>query len=298
MARQLPSLPALQAFEAAARHESFAAAALELNVTQATVSHRVRQLERRLGAKLFERLPRRLALTEIGKAYLPALRKAFDDLSSATAGVFGPVGGQQRALLIRASLSFAVLWLAPRLDRFAALYPDLDLRLTSSIWAETRTEESVDLEIRFGHGAWPGYAAERLTEDRAVPYCSPETKQTLAPIKRVEDLTGTELVHILSLEDLWQRLFASAGLAADEMPRGLVVDSTMAALEMASASRRVAIAAPRFAENYVASGRLVRALDVSTPMEPAHYLVTPLDGQPAKPEALLFKAWLLEQLAD
>ena len=105
----LPPLAWLRAFEASARHSSFTAAAQELNLTQAAVSHQVRSLEKHLGVMLFERLARTLRLTEMGTAYLPPLRRAFDELTAATSGLFGPIG--KHTLVVRAPVSFASQWL-------------------------------------------------------------------------------------------------------------------------------------------------------------------------------------------
>ncbi len=298
MRYHVPALPALHAFEAAARHESFAAAANELNVTQAAVSHRVRLLENELGCKLFERRPRKLVLTEMGKAYLPPVRKAFDGLSISTAGLFGPTRTRARSLKIRAPISFATLWLAPRLDGFSKLYPDIDLRLNSSIWAEKMPGDDMDIEIRFGHGLWDGYNAERISSEIGVPVCSPETRKAVGHIRKVSDLTSVEPIYTLSLEDLWQRMFRLAALSDDAMPAGVVVDSTMAALELAAASRRFAIAPTNLLAPYLESRRLVVALDTAVPIEPANHLLTPTTSQAPKPEVLLFREWLLKQAAQ
>ncbi len=116
MEYQLPPLNGLIAFEAAARTGNFARAAQELNLTQSTVSHRVRMLERHLGYPLFERLPRGLRLTESGKAYLPSIRKAFEQIFSSTAGIFGRK--DQGSLTVRAPISYSVLWLGPIIRHF------------------------------------------------------------------------------------------------------------------------------------------------------------------------------------
>lgn len=293
MRYQLPSLPALHAFEAAARHESFAAAAQELNLSQAAVSHRVRQLEAVLGYKLFLRKPRSLELTEMGKAYLPSIRKTFDDLSISTAGLFGAIGSKALSLTIRAPISFATLWLAPRLDQFCAAYPSMDVRLKTSVWSEGLHEDEVDVEIRNGHGQWPGYNAEQIINDVAVPVCSPATLAALGPIKHIEDFKDLDLVHILSLEDLWLRLIRSDGTHDNIAMEGIIVDSTVAALELASAGTRFAIAPRSFIQSYLETNRLVIALDTHTKMESSNYLLTRVDQNPTKPETMLFREWLL-----
>ena len=172
MQSKLPPLPSLQAFEAAARHENFAAAAKELNLSQSAVSHRVRTLERHLGYPLFERLPRGLRLTEPAKAYLPSLRRAFEEILSATSGIFGH--GGRSVLNVRAPISYTVLWLAPLVDRFNAEFPQIEIHLSSSIWTEKIATGETDVEFRIGRGSWPGVEAGLLFRDPLIPVCSPE----------------------------------------------------------------------------------------------------------------------------
>lgn len=155
MAHRLPNLNLLRAFEAAARHRSFTTAAEELSLTPAAISQQVRALENNLGFLLFERLPRGVALTHMGAAYLPPIRQAFDDISASTAGLFGLKG--ESSVKIRAPISFSMLNLTPRLARFNQEYPDIEVRLGSSLWADEVEAESYDLDIRFGDGNWSGF---------------------------------------------------------------------------------------------------------------------------------------------
>lgn len=294
MRYQLPPLPAVQAFEASARHESFAAAARELFLSQAAVSHRVRQLELTLGYKLFYRKPRKLALTELGKAYLPSVRKTLDDLSVSTTGLFGPIGSKVPSLTVRAPISFATLWLAPRLELFCDAYPGIDIRMKTSIWTGGLEEEPADIEVRNGHGAWDGYFAERLMQDVAIPMCSPSTLRKEGAVSNVEDFNNSKLVHILSLEDLWQRLIRSNGMEGEVQMNGIIVDSTVAALELASSSLRYTIAPLQLAKSYIETGRLVVAHPVQLELESANYLLIPAKQKSMKPETLLFRDWLLQ----
>src|SRR5690349_14464649 len=130
MARRLPPLGALRAFEAAARHVSFSRAAAELNVTQAAISHQVKQLEAWLGAPLFRRMTRSLRLTDEGQALLPAVGQALDRLAQAVEKV--SAGGVAGTLTVSALTTFVLSWLVPRLPRFQAAHPELDVRLTTS----------------------------------------------------------------------------------------------------------------------------------------------------------------------
>src|SRR3546814_7436331 len=126
---QLP-LNALRAFEAAARHLNFTRAAIELCVSQGAVSHHVAQLERRLGVRLFHRLPRGLSLTDEGRALVPVLAEAFDRVG-ATLDQYA--GGRFREVLkVGVVGTFATGWLLPRLDAFARAHPAIDLRISTN----------------------------------------------------------------------------------------------------------------------------------------------------------------------
>ena len=290
---RLPPLTWLRAFEAAARSGSFTAAARELNLTQAAVSHQVRSLEKHLGFPLFERLARSLRLSDMGKAYLPSVRKAFDELSASTAGLFGPVG--ERAVTVRAPISFAVLWLAPRLGGFLQAFPDIDVRLFSALWADALPAEEADIDIRLGGGRWPGLQAELIMNEGALPVCSEAFAAANAPLKTPADLAGKPLIQIMGFEDLWMRFFRSAGLESGEAEHGIKVDTSLAALELAAAGSGCALVQRSFARHFAESGRLTVPVERELPLEESHYLVGPEGGGQPKPEALLFRDWLLEE---
>lgn len=292
--QDLPPLPWLRAFEASARLGTFAAAARELGLTQAAVSHHVRSLERRLGVALFVRLPRSLRLTEIGAAYLPPVRECFDRLSAATAGLFGPVG--RRSLVVRAPVSFAALWLAPRLPDFAAAYPGVALRITSAVWEHAEPDDPSDVEIRFGAGPWPGREAERLASWGAVAVCRPDRAPEGDAAARMAALSRAALIHVAGYEDLWRRLLQPHGVAPPPF-RGVNVDTSLAALELAAAGHGPAIVLEGFARPYVAAGRLALATDDVLAVAQAHYLLGPEGAGRPPPEAALFRDWLRRQAA-
>ena len=171
MSRRLPPLNALRAFEAAARHLSFTRAAAELHVTQTAISHQIRGLEERLGVRLFRRLPRGLLLTEEAQRYLPPVRDAFDRIAAATEQL--AAGGAGGRLTVSVLPSFAAKWLVPRLGRFRAAHPDLDLRISASSQLVDFARDDVDVGIRMGRGGYPGLRVDRLFGESMVPVCSP-----------------------------------------------------------------------------------------------------------------------------
>lgn len=291
---QLPPLPWLRAFEASARHSSFTLAAIELHLTQAAISHQVRSLEKHLGVTLFERLARSLRLTEIGAAYLPPLRRSFDEMAAATAGLFGPVG--KRSLTIRAPVSFVALWLAPRLGDFTNRWPQISVRIQSVIWAQSVADEPADIDIRFGDGIWPGYRSEMLFRAPAVVVCHPDDRlREGSDSERISHLSGkSPLIHVTGYEDLWQRLMRPFGF---DLPsyKGLNVDTSIAALELTAAGVGPAIVLEPFAQPYLHSARLVKAVQSELPIEQAHFLLYREGQKRSSAEALLFGNWIVEQ---
>jgi LysR family glycine cleavage system transcriptional activator len=154
MLRRLPSLNALKAFEAAARHESFTRAADDLCVTQGAVSHQVKALEVELGLKLFHRERQRLVITEAGQQYLIVVRDALDRIAIGTERLVQRQSAG--ALTVSTSPDFAAKWMVHRLFGFAEAYPEIDLRLSASLHHVDFAREDVDLAVRHGDGNWPG----------------------------------------------------------------------------------------------------------------------------------------------
>jgi LysR family glycine cleavage system transcriptional activator len=288
MTYRLPSLVWLRAFEAAARHASFTAAAQELGLTQAAVSHQVRSLEQHLGYPLFERLPRQLRLTEMGRAYLAPVRKVFDDLSASTAGLFGPIG--EASLNLRVPVSFAVLWLAPRLRRFNEAYPSIRVRLHSAIWADALPADRVDIDIRFGHGNWSGFRSELIFRDPSVP-----VSPVGSPISTPAQIRNENLIHIMGLEDSWSQLYRRAGFEVPAHRHVITVDTSLAALELVATGLGHTIVLRCFAERYIETGRVRRSFDIELPQEHAHYFLFREDSRALKPEVRLFHDWVMDQ---
>jgi LysR family transcriptional regulator, glycine cleavage system transcriptional activator len=292
MSYTLPHLPWLRSFEAAARNLSFSNAASELHLTPAAVSLQIRSLEQHLGFQLFERLPRGVRLTDMGRAYLPSVRKAFDELSLSTAGLFGSRG--DRSVTIRSTASFALLWLAPRLNAFLEAYPEVEVRLFTAIWADALEAQQADIDIRFGDGRWEGFEVEQIRKEPSIPVCSPGWLARTSDPAALAELAQRHLIHIMGCEDLWTRWFRAAGTADYQAAKGLQVDSSLIALELASAGSGFALVLRSFAEPHIASGRLVTPFPGELGIDQAHYLLLPEGESRPRPEVLLFREWLLQ----
>jgi len=295
MKYRLPPLNGLLAFEAAARSENFARAAEELNLTQSAVSHRVRLLENYLGYPLFERLPRGLRLTESGKAYLPAIRKAFEQIFSSTTGIFGVK--DKGLLTVRAPISYSALWLSPIITQFQQQYPGIEVRLISSISAEELASDETDIDLRLGFGNWPSCEAQLLYKDQVLPVCNPTLLRHFS-VNDIGDLAQHPHIHIMGVEDMWMKYFAQVNLNFEVKSHDIHVDSAVAAMEIVSSSDCLALIQKRFLASYLNAERLAVALDIEMEIEQGIYLVQPESRKSLKPEAILFKEWLEEQLAN
>src|SRR3984893_8976860 len=180
MARHLPPLNAVKAFEAAARSESFTRAAEELSVTQGAISHQVKALETTLGLKLFHRERQRLILTEAGRDYLTVIRDALDQIAAGTERLLQRQ--QSGVLTVSTSPDFAAKWLVNRLGRFAEKHPGVDLRVSAATHYVDFARDDVDVAIRHGDGNWPGLDVQRLYSERLFSAFSPKLAPRTKPI--------------------------------------------------------------------------------------------------------------------
>jgi LysR family glycine cleavage system transcriptional activator len=285
----LPTLTWLRAFEAAARTSSFAAAAAELNLTSGAISYQIRALEAHLGFALFERLPRGVKLTPMGVAYLPPVRKAFEELADSTVGLFG--GSERVQITVHAPVSLAALWLAPKLPAFNIVNSSIDVRLSSVIWDNAVLDEATDLEIRYGAGHWHGYRSERLLNQSILAVCSPILLQ--AAEANVATLLPQHLIHIMGYENHWLKVRQALQLADVPASACPTVDTTIAALELAAAGAGVALSHGIFLDAYFATGRLVRALPQDFADDNSYFVITPERPQRIRREVQLFRDWLL-----
>ena len=283
MIRRYLPLNGLRAFEAAARHSSFTKAAIELSVTPAALGHQVKALEERLGAPLFHRLPRGLALTDEGQALLPVLSDGFDRMAAAL-GRFDDGRGRE-LLSVGAVGSFALAWLLPRLPDFEAACPEVDLRLTTNNNRVDIAEEGLDFAIRFGDGAWHGTEATLLFAAPLTVLCGAEAA---ARLKTPGDLAGETLLRSYRSEE-WPAWFEAAGA---ELPPlvGPVFDSAAVMVEAALAGHGVALAPAILFE-----GRAERPF--ATEVDLGGYWLTRLKSKRPTAAMTAFEAWLTAEAA-
>jgi LysR family transcriptional regulator of beta-lactamase len=285
---QLP-LNALRAFEAAARHLNFTRAAIELCVSQGAVSHQVAQLERRLGTRLFERLPRGLALTDDGQALVPVMAETFDRIG-ATLDRYAD-GRFQDSLSIGVVGTFATGWLLDRLDGFAATHPHVELRVSINNNRVDLAGEALDYAIRFGDGAWHGTHAEPLLEAPLTPLCSPALAQRLiAPA----DLTRERLLRSYRAGE-WIRWFEAADVIPPTL-RGPTFDSSALMVGAAMNGLGVALAPRAMFTRDIAAGRVVQPFAVE--IDVGRYWLTRLLSRKDRTAMRIFRRWLLDELSE
>ena len=294
MVQRLPPLNALRAFEAAARHCSFAKAAGELRVTAAAVSHQIKALEQTLGVKLFKRLPRGLVLTDAGRSYLPGLTEGFERLARASHGIAGR--RLRGALTISVLPSFASGWLVPRLGEFRAHYPDIDLLVRSDIrFIDFRTED-VDLAIRYSGAGFKGLRADKLLGEDIFPVCSPALLNGPWPLRRMDDLAHHALIHDgAGVESdpwlLWRPWLQEAGLGHIDPRRGPAFSDSTLMYQAAMAGEGVALGRSALVGEHLASGRLIRPFAAFRRAEFAYWVVTSADAGEG-PHVAAFRRWI------
>jgi len=284
---QLP-LNALRAFEAAARHLNFTRAAIELHVSQGAVSHQVAQLERRLGTRLFHRLPRGLALTDEGHALVPVVAEAFDRVAATLDQYSG--GRFREALKVGVVGTFATGWLLPRLDAFARAHPSIDLRISTNNNRVDLAGEALDYAIRFGDGAWHGTHAEPLLAAPMAPLCAPALA---ARFEGPADLVSERLLRSYRADE-WTLWFGAAGVPVPVL-RGPMFDSSALMATAAAAGQGVALAPPSMFTRELAAELLVQPFALV--VDAGRYWLTRLMSRPESDAMRRFRGWLHAEIA-
>ena len=297
----LPPLNALRAFEAAARHLSLTRAALELNVTPGALSHQIRGLEDHLGLKLFDRGVRSIALTAAGRALQPGLQAGFLHIREALASLDRL--GDTRVLVVSASPGFTSKWLAPRLYRFSMAYPEIDVRVSSSIKNANFTTDGVDAALRnlpVNAAQDEALEVEKLIDLSLVPVCSPAFVKKHGPFRSPEMLKGLPLIHDDSLSGraampTWVDWFAAAGLKGVDVSRGLRFNSSDHALDATVEGAGVLLALDALAYDDLRTGRLVKPFDLTLPSGRCYSFVCRKERLEST-KVRVFRAWLREEV--
>ncbi|MEN5144638.1 transcriptional regulator GcvA [Brevundimonas diminuta] len=294
---RLPPLNALKAFEAAARRLNITRAAEELSVTPGAISQQIRILEEHAGAPLFHREGRQIALTELGAELYPLLRDGFDYLKRAGDLLYRP--DRRHALAVSVPPSFASKWLAPRIARFAAAHPEIEVWMSADMRLADVSGGRVDVAVRYGKGDYPGVRCEKLLNADLTPVCSPLLTMGENALRRPTDLARHVLIHLRpsELEEPrpdWAAWFKARNLEGIDALSGPRFDQAALAIEAAAHGQGVALAPYAFVAEDLASGRLVAPFaDGALTTEQAYHVLTKRTG--ASNPARAFAAWLKEE---
>lgn len=290
----LPPLKSLSAFEAAARHMSFRAAADELNVTPSAISHQIRGLEETLGTRLFHRDSKQLTLTAEGRALQPDLADGFQSISRAIRKV---VDSQRSGVLTISMVStFAMRWFLPRLPRFQVLHPDIEIRISTTMRTVDFSREDIDAAVRHGKTSWAGLRCDKLFALETVPVCSPDLL-TAANLHDANDLTNHILLHATARPDDWRNWFSANGIPFKAPPRELTFETTNFTLAAAIKGLGFAIADRHLVAEDVDAGRLVIPFERPSRLDEFFFFVCPEENA-TKPKMTVFREWLLQEASS
>ncbi|MCZ2496788.1 LysR family transcriptional regulator [Xylophilus sp. Kf1] len=309
MRRTLPPLATLRPFEAAARLGSFTAAADELALTQGAISLQIRNLESFLGKRLFDRLVRRVELTEDGRQYYAACLNALEEIERATRRMLAQ--RDHRILTVSCLPTLATMWLMPRLSAFSSAYPDIEVRVATSISAVDLRASDIDVALRVGKlpgrhyrrglptidlvmtDRWDGIEADYLFDDVLVPVVAQKLLSQGAAIETARDLLKYTLIHTASRQNAWRDWLAAQGIENRSRKASAEYGHFFMALQAAQDCKGIAIVPRKLFETFAErpSG-LVEAFQADIPSAGEYYMLTH-DSRTDNAAVRKFRKWVL-----
>jgi LysR family glycine cleavage system transcriptional activator len=290
----LPPLRSLEAFRAVMRQGSFTEAAETLGLTTAAVSHRIRELERVLGATLFERRNRSVFATPAAHRYHEAVQDGFQRLEAATRIVSQPANAQ--ILSLHCAPSFAAQWLMPRLKRFITAQPDIVVRLASTPDAGSFRDDIYDLDIQYGRPVPEGCDSLLVAEESIVPLCAPDYMRPGPWKPRTTGFETMTLLHSVRNVVQWQTWLDEHAPGKPIPARNMHFDRSFMAIAAATDSLGICLESTLIAEAELASGRLVMPFGPRDIKASGHRLVW--RNRAVLPKKIAaFRDWLMAELA-
>lgn len=301
MGFHVPGTRTLKAFDAAARHLNFSRAAQELGLTPAAVSHQIKELETQLGFALFLRTSRAMRLTEAGVIFHQASSESLEILRVAAARARKLSRGMAQ-LRVTLDALFATKWMMPKLDRFRAAWPDIDLRFDIAFELRDFIHDDIDVAIRFGTGNYPGLVAHRLFDNLIIPVCSPRLLNSGRPLSEPRDLLDHTLVHIEWERQgvnwpNWKMWMKAAGVDGFSGDNCVLFKESSHVIQAATEGNVVALCDFSMVANDLSAGRLVRPFDLGIKMaeEFAYHMVYPVEVA-GDPRIGAFRDWVFEEV--
>lgn len=293
--RRLPPLNALKMFEASARNLSFSGASEELFVTPSAVSHQVKALENFLGVELFHRSNRKVTLTTQGEQYLASVKHAFDEIEMATHRLSVTQGAS--VVQISVAPNFLIRWLMPRMSRFRALFPDVELQINASMGLLDFDRSSTDMAVYYGSGEWDDIEVEFLRKVMLVPVCGPGLLETGPPLEKPSDLVNHTLIYVSKRTWEWDNWLKKAGVEFITPKGSMQLSSGQLTTAAAQENLGVALADQTLISREVESGKLVVPFDIPLDTKKAFYLVY-RKHRPLTKGMEAFRNWLMDELQD
>lgn len=293
--RRLPPLNALKMFEASARNLSFSGASEELFVTPSAVSHQVKTLENFLGVELFHRSNRKVTLTPQGEQYLASVKHAFDEIEMATQRLSATQGAS--VVQISVAPNFLIRWLMPRMSRFRALFPDVELQINASMGLLDFNRTSTDMAVYYGNGEWDDIEVEFLRKVMLVPVCGPGLLQTGPPLEKPADLANHTLIYVSKRTWEWDNWLKKAGVEFITPKGSMQLSSSQLTTAAAQENLGVALADQTLISREIESGKLVVPFDIPLDTKKAFYLVY-RKHRPLTKGMEAFRNWLMDELQE
>lgn len=293
--RQISSPGALFAFEATARLGSFGAAAVEMNVTQPSISYQIKNLEKHLDARLFERRGRLIALTEDGELLYKAIERGFSEIQVALAQISYKASTNLVTLCV--SSSAAAHFLLPRYPKLSAALPEIDLSLKIISRDINPVSENADFAIRLGHGNWDDLQAWRLFDEVYFPLCAPGFFGNSGKKVSLEELKEKNLLFLKERfrpRDDWKTFFERSGFPMQQVHARMTFSDQQTLLQAAVAGQGIGLGWRGMTDSFVDDGSLVNPTEYEIRTDRSFYLVAPKDIRLTQ-TAMLFRDWIVSQ---
>ncbi|ROM82247.1 LysR family transcriptional regulator [Pseudomonas brassicacearum] len=293
------SLELFRAFEAAARQQSFTAAAIELGTTQPAISQQIKRLEEQLGTRLFDRIYRGIELTEAGSILFEQVQAGLQSIDAGLSAITAQ--HQHEVLQVATDFAFAAYWLMPRLHRFHAANPQIDVSLVTGERNRNMLRTDIDVAVLFGDGRFKQGESRWLFSEEVFPVCSPLLLKARPLPLPAPALAEFPLLHLRAGNGSnwfdWNGVFRELGITSPPAPGQLRFDNYTLLIQAAIGGQGVAIGWRHLVDNLLAQGLLCRPIAETVLSRLGYYVVLP---QRKRRGALirLFVDWLMEEQAN